>query len=251
MARRRYLLSILVILMAFGAISLAAESAAPATKSVPWKITGQLEEACTCDMACPCWFGSKPSKMSCGGGEFLFIQKGTYGNTAIDGLTVGMMGESPDGRAMMESMGEWKFLYVYIDEKANKEQQDALKAIASQTLPVEASKKVEWRVVPITRAINGKEHKITLGQYGSFSGHLIEGGLGGSTRITNAPGADPIHQTYEQGSTTALKYSDAGASYDVSGSNYMYGTFEVNNEQYEKFAAGLAQKMKAAKEKTK
>ncbi len=40
----------------------------------PWKITGQLEEACSCDAACPCWFDSKPTKMTCGGGQVLFIQ---------------------------------------------------------------------------------------------------------------------------------------------------------------------------------
>jgi len=40
----------------------------------PWKITGQLEEACSCDAACPCWFNSKPTKMTCGGGQVLFIR---------------------------------------------------------------------------------------------------------------------------------------------------------------------------------
>jgi hypothetical protein len=44
----------------------------------PWKITGQLEEACSCDAACPCWFNSKPTKMTCGGGQVLFIEKGNY-----------------------------------------------------------------------------------------------------------------------------------------------------------------------------
>ena len=42
----------------------------------PWKITGQLEEACSCDAACPCWFNSKPTKMTCGGGQVLFILVG-------------------------------------------------------------------------------------------------------------------------------------------------------------------------------
>src|SRR5947207_2907288 len=45
---------------------------------MPWNITGQLEEACSCDAACPCWFNSKPTKMTCGGGQDLFIQKGNY-----------------------------------------------------------------------------------------------------------------------------------------------------------------------------
>jgi hypothetical protein len=239
---------LLVITAACGAVALAADAPAAAAKKTPWKITGQLEEACSCNAACPCWFGSKPTRMSCGGGEFVFIQKGTYGTTSVDGLAYGFMGESPDNKSMMESMGDWKFAYMYIDQKATKEQQEALRDIASQTMPAEASKKVEWRVVPITREIKGKEHKVTLGQYGTFSGHLIEGGLGGSSKISNPPGADPIHKEYEQGTTSALKYTDAGANYDYTDSNYMYGTFEVNSDQFTKWSAGLMQKMKAMKE---
>jgi hypothetical protein len=249
MIRRRLVLSLVVLLAGAAVASWAAEAAMPEAKATPWKITGQLEEACSCNAACPCWFASKPTRMSCGGGEFVFIQKGTYGTTSVDGLAYGMMGESPDNESMMESMGNWKFVYIYIDQKASPEQQEALKAIASQTMPADASKKIEWRVVPITRSIEGKEHKVGLGQYGSFSGHLIEGGLGGSTKITNPPGADPIHRVYEQGETTTLKYTDAGANYDFKDSNYMYGTFEVNSEQYSKWTAGLTQKMKAMKEK--
>src|SRR3989442_14047039 len=58
-------------------------------KKTPWKITGQLEEACTCDAACPCWFGSKPTKMTCGGGQGLFIERGRYGGTSVKGVAVG------------------------------------------------------------------------------------------------------------------------------------------------------------------
>src|SRR5574341_1382980 len=54
----------------------AAGSTNSASQKTPWKITGQLEEACTCDAACPCWFDSKPTKMSCGGGQVVFIEKG-------------------------------------------------------------------------------------------------------------------------------------------------------------------------------
>src|SRR6266511_1846594 len=83
----------------------------------PWKITGQLEEACSCDAACPCWFNSKPTKMTCGGGQVLFIQKGSYGKVKLDGLAIASMGQSPEGQTMMESYGNWNFAYNYIDEK--------------------------------------------------------------------------------------------------------------------------------------
>src|SRR5436190_22806212 len=77
----------------------------------PWKITGQLEEACSCDAACPCWFNSSPTKMTCGGGQVLFIEKGNYGQVKLDGLAIASIGQSPEGQTMMEAFGNWNFAY--------------------------------------------------------------------------------------------------------------------------------------------
>ena len=230
-------------------IALASFGVAKEEAKIPWKLTGQLEEACSCSAACPCWFGSKPTKMTCGGGQFIFITKGTYGSVKLDGLAVGSMSQSPEGKGMMESFGSWNFNYYYIDEKATPEQREALKAIANTVLAGGASPKTEFRYVPIVRKIDGKEHSISLAKYGTFSGHLIEGGLGGSARIVNPPGADPLHHEYSQGESTKIAYNDAGQDWNFSGSNYMYGTFEIDSVQYEKHVAGLAQKMAAMKKK--
>ena len=211
--------------------------------TTPWKITGQLEEACSCDAACPCWFNSKPTKMKCGGGQVLFIQKGNYGKLKLDGLAIASMGQSPEGQTMMESFGNWDFSYNYIDEKATPEQRKALEAILTRVLDPGASKKTETRYVAIARKIEGKDHEITLGQYGKFRGHLIEGGLGGAPKIANPPGADLIHKEYAQGRTSTMTYNDAEQNWSWDNSNYMFGTFTVDNVQYEKYAAGLAQKM--------
>lgn len=222
-------------------------AAGPDAQAPAWKIAGQLEEACTCDSACPCWFGSKPTKMSCGGGQVLFIEKGTYGDVPLDGLAMANMAQSPKGKSMMESFGEWDYSYLYIDEKASPEQRKALEAVGRIVLPVAASKKVEVRTAPITRTVDDKLHKISLGQYGSFSGHVIDGGLGGSSKIVNPPGADPLHAEYLQGNNTQLVYKDAGQNINVSGTNYMFANFVVDSEQYAKFTAGLSQKMEAMK----
>src|SRR2546428_10804485 len=104
------------------------------TKSTKWKITGQLEEACSCNAACPCWFDSKPTRMTCGGNQVLFIQKGNYGNVKLDGLAVANYAESPKDQTMMESFGKWNFSTNYVDEKANPEQRKALEAIAAVVL---------------------------------------------------------------------------------------------------------------------
>jgi len=230
-------------------IAIVSIGAAGDAKKTAWKLTGQLEEACTCSSACPCWFGSKPTKMMCGGSQFIFISKGTYGDVRLDGLAVGAISQSPEGKSMMESFGKWNFNYYYIDERATPEQREALKMIATTVIAGGASPKTEYRYVPLVRKIDGKEHSISLGKYGTFSGHLVEGGLGGSVKITNPPGADPLHHEYLQGESTKFAYNDAGQDWSFGGTNYMLGTFEIDSEQYEKFSAGLAQKMAAANKK--
>ncbi|MCI0618318.1 DUF1326 domain-containing protein [bacterium] len=222
----------------------AEQKAAPTS----WKISGELEEACKCNGACPCWFGKKPTHMNCGGHQVHFIDKGTYGNVSLDGLAFARVSQSPDGQAMMDSFGSWVFDYIYIDEKANEAQRKALKEIALAIMPA-ASPNVEVRYIPITRKIEGKEHRVTLGQHGEFSAHLVEGGLGGPSKIINPPGADPIRKEYSQGETTKLTYTDANQNWNTKDSNYMYTKFQATSEDYAKYGAMMQQKMEEAKKK--
>jgi len=238
-------------LFPLAAIALAATftlGASNETKKTSWKITGQLEEACSCAAACPCWFDSKPTRATCGGNQVLFIQKGNYGNVKLDGLAIANYAQSPENQTMMESFGKWNFSTNYIDEKANPEQRKALESIALTVLPSKnGSANFETKYVPITRKIEGKDHIITIGNVATFTGHLVEGGLGGASKITNPPGADPLHHEYAQGRTSKMTYADSGQNWDWQDSNYMLGTFTIDSAQYEKYVAGLAQKM--AKEK--
>jgi hypothetical protein len=239
------LLRLMVLTTALAMTSVATVGAAEEkADKTPWKLTGQLEEACSCDAACPCWFGSKPTKMTCDGAQVLFIEKGHYGNVKLDGFVVANLAQSPKDKTMMESFGNWNFSTNYIDERANPEQRKALETIALTVLPSKnaAPQKFEIKYVPITRKIEGKEHVITIGNVGSFHGRLIEGGLGGASKITNPLAADPIHHEYTQGLTSKWTYSDSG-KWDWKESNYMHGTFTIDNVQYQKFTAGLSQKM--------
>jgi hypothetical protein len=138
---------------------------------------------------------------------------------------------------MMESMGNWNFNYVYIDEKASPEQRKALEAIAMQIAPPAAPKdKTKIQYAAITRKIEGKEHTVTIGNYGSFSAHLMESPMGGSPKIMNPMLPDPMHKEYSQGTTTHQAYNDA-AQWDFSNSNYMHNQFTVTNKDYEAVAA--------------
>jgi hypothetical protein len=232
------------LLLVLGALAVRAAD----EKKTPWKVTGQLEEACSCDPACPCWFDSKPTHMQCSGGQVVFIQKGTYGNVVLDGLAIGVMGQSPKGDSMMESMGRWDFVTIYIDEKANPDQRKALEAIAHAiTPPAAPPERTTVKYVSITHKVQGNEHVVTLGNVGGFSGHLLQGGMGGAPKIVSAPGADPIHKEYQQGQTTKQTYMDSGQKWNWEKSNYMYGTFETDSVEYDKFTAAMMQMMNAGK----
>jgi hypothetical protein len=212
-------------------------AAAPAAKTTPWKLTGELEESCSCNAACPCWFGSKPTMSTCSGGEAFFITSGKYGNVKLDGLAMAGIAQSPEGKTMMESFGSYNLANLYIDEKATPEQRKALEAIGGQVFgPAASPDKMVVRYVPITRKIEGKNHTVTFGNYGTFTGSLMDAPGGGTPRIMNPMIPDPMHKEYSQGMTSHQTFND-GLTWDFSGTNYMYNHFTVTNVDYEKMAA--------------
>jgi hypothetical protein len=231
------------------ALAMVSSARAGDEKKTSWKVDGQLEEACSCNAACPCWFGSKPTRMRCSGGMAFFIDKGSYGDVPLDGLAIAFMGQNPPNTTMMESMGNWDFGDVFIDEKANPAQRKALEELARATFPpVATPDKTHFHVAPIGRKVEGAEHVVTLGSFGGFSGHLLSGGMGGSApKIVNAPGADPFHKDYEQGVTTRQTYTASGQNWDWGNSNYMFDTFSVTSDEFAKYAVAMTQQMEKAK----
>ena len=218
------------------------------TEQTRWKVSGDLEEACSCHAACPCWFKSQPSRMTCDGVQAIFIRKGRYGKTPLDGLAVAQFVQSPEGKSMFESFGNWNFDNVYIDEKADEAQREALKALVAHFFP-SGAKQRQFHFVSITRTINGAEHSITVGQSGSFAGHLVDGGYNGTPKVSNPPLADPTHRQFLQGETTTLTYADAGQGWKYKNSNYMFNKFTVNHKDYAEYEADMARKMADVKSK--
>jgi len=186
--------------------------------------------------------------MTCDGVQAVFISRGKFGKTSLDGLALAQFVQSPEGKSMFESFGNWNFDNVYIDEKATPEQREALKEVAAHLFPL-AAKERRFHFVPVSRTIAGAEHKVTVGQSGGFSGHLAAGGYAGPPKVSNPPLADPTHREYLQGETTRLTYKDAGQGWDYENSNYMFNPFKVDSKEYDRFEAEMARKMAAMKSK--
>lgn len=224
--------------------SIAADTAKTEAKKPSWNVSGELEEACSCNAPCPCWFKSVPSRMTCDGAQVVFIKKGSHGKTSLDGLAVSQFVQSPEGKSMFESFGNWNFDIVYIDERATEAQRAALQDIAAHLFPM-AAKKREFKFVPISREIKDGEHIVTVGTFGSFSGRLVDGGFNGPPKVENPPLADPTHKEYLQGQATTMVFNDMGQKWKYQNSNYMFNKIKVDDREYAKYETAMAKKMAA------
>jgi hypothetical protein len=102
-----------------------AETAAPA-----WSLRGEYFENCNCTVACPCIFStaapftSSPTEGACEVAFAFHLDEGTFGDVSLAGLNVGMIARTPG--PMIE--GNWT-VALYVDERADQRQQEALQAI--------------------------------------------------------------------------------------------------------------------------
>jgi hypothetical protein len=100
-----------------------------ATPVPSWNISGQYYETCSCDFVCPCLPGQmavRPSKGSCTFAMAFQIERGKFGPLSLDGLGFIVLGFTPEAMGK----GNWS-VGVIVDERAGKEQQEAITGIAS------------------------------------------------------------------------------------------------------------------------
>ena len=92
---------------------------------VDWYIEGVEFSNCNCDYACPCQFESRrPTYGDCRGFAAVRIDKGHFGDVALDGLGAALLYAWPG--PIYEGNGECQAI---IDERADGQQRDALATV--------------------------------------------------------------------------------------------------------------------------
>ena len=96
-----------------------------------WEVTGDLFEGCNCQMICPCHFSFKQrqTELVCQATWAFHIEQGSWSAVDLAGVNAFVVALSP-GRTMAE--GNWTSL-LYVDDKANQKQFEALNFIFSGT----------------------------------------------------------------------------------------------------------------------
>ena len=98
---------------------------ATATKT-KWNLEADFYQGCNCNYGCPCEFEAPPTMGYCEGLGIWKINKGKYGNVNLAGLGLGFSAHWP--KAIHQGNGT---AAIFVDEKASKEQREALLNIAS------------------------------------------------------------------------------------------------------------------------
>ena len=94
------------------------------TKAPAWMTKGTITIACNCDYGCPCNVNARPTYGHCEGGWTWRIEQGRFGDTALDGLSIGLYADWP--KAIHEGNG---IATCLIDERADEGQRAALTAL--------------------------------------------------------------------------------------------------------------------------
>lgn len=95
------------------------------SKHIEWAMEGFEFSNCNCTWGCPCQFNGPPTQGHCRACCFVQIDKGRFGEVALDGIRWGILAAWPAAI----HLGNGK-LQTIIDERANPEQRKAIETVS-------------------------------------------------------------------------------------------------------------------------
>jgi hypothetical protein len=192
-----------------------------------WKVAGSYFETCNCDVACPCVFLSPPTTGDCTALLAWHIDQGSYGQTDLKGLNAALAVHSPGH--MMEV--KWK-VALYVDERGNESQQDALTQIFSGQagghlagLAPLIGEVLGVKAVPIEYRSEGKRRSVRVGDVGDAQIDGLEGQGGNDVTVASAPFAAVPGVPLVAAKSKQLRFSDYGLKWEVSNKNGYFSSF--------------------------
>jgi hypothetical protein len=192
-----------------------------------WKVAGSYFEACNCDLACPCVFLSPPTSGDCTLLLGWHIEQGQFGEVNLDGFNTALAVSAPGH--MLEV--KWK-VALYVDERANKGQQDALTQIFSGQagghlagLAPLIGEVLGVKAAPIEYRSEGKRRSLRLGDVADAEIEGLPGQDGGDVTVNNAPFAPVPGVPLAVAKSKQMRFSDYDLKWEVSNKNGYFSRF--------------------------
>lgn len=182
-----------------------------------YRLEGRMLEACTCNAICPCWVGEDPDGGTCEGIISWHFDKGQINGVDVSGLTIAVAVYLP-GNALA---GNWRAV-VYIDDKSNDEQEQALLATytGQNGGPVADLAGLIGEVVAVERApihfsVDRGTGHLKIGTAVDAEMKAFVGATGETTTLHNAAFSVIRDAPAYAGKATKLKASHEGMGLDL------------------------------------
>jgi len=192
-----------------------------------WSLTGNYFEACNCDAACPCVFTSAPTEGKCTVLLAWHIEKGKYGDTSLDGLNAALAAYSPGHMLKVK----WD-IALYLDEKANAKQREALTSIYSGKAGGEPASLVPLigkvlgvKSVLIEFKSKGRERSMRIPGIAEMAVAAMEGAAGKEITLEHIPLTAVPNESTVVAKSKKLSFHDHGMNWEVSDKNGFYSPF--------------------------
>ena len=196
-----------------------------------WSLKGEYFESCNCEVLCPCLLSNaqaRPTEGHCDVVLAFHVTKGKYAKVDISGLNAVQAMTTPG--PMAKGGGT---IAVYIDSRANAEQQAALEAIftgsaggpPSLFAPM-ISTRLPTKVVPITFNSDGKVFKVAIPNIADVS---VEGIVGAGKVVWLENVGHPASRKLAVAKGTSSHYKDHALVFENSGRNGHFAPINWSN----------------------
>ncbi len=197
-----------------------------------WQLTGEYFENCSCDILCPCITSSMQGPADterCLVPLICHVREGSSDGVSLDDLSFIMVVDSP---AVMGE-GGWR-VALYLDERADQSQQDALGAILSgqqggppEMLAPLIGEMLGVKTVPIRYESNGGRKRVEVPGIMEFEVEGLTNPMTGEVlEVTNT--IHPMGADLPIAKSTKGVYNDPdyGLAFDNTGKNGHYRDFD-------------------------
>jgi hypothetical protein len=195
-----------------------------------WHLAGHVLVACNCDWGCPCNFNAPPTTGKCEGGWTWHVDRGSLGDTELDGLNFSVYVNWPGAIHEGNGIG-----LILIDERATAAQRSAIETLVGGTVGG------PWGVLGWTWptvhgpyaagyefVLDGVKTRLKCGTFVEVEGGPIRNPVNGNEAY---PGVvlpqGIIFKKGDLGATTRFTVS-GGIDYDHSGKYMAVGPFEYS-----------------------
>lgn len=180
-----------------------------------WHLKATVAESCSCNISCPCNFGSEPTRMPCEGNRLIAIESGHYGDVDLAGVAF----------LVTFTMRDWS--KIYVSDAVNDEQMAAVEALLPIAFAGFHRGMLSFTKAPITMEIttdrvtfSGPESSVDMEVMRGFGGEIV--------KVLNLP--SPVFQDYTQYRSVSHRHDSDDHSFSYSGTTGFTSTMEVGSQ---------------------